>query len=139
MRVCPHCGYQDPRYWKHAKWSYHIDTCNWESFKIEYPELAISLKRGGDLTEDKDYVYRITKNMHVVQRKAEIEVFKELSRRGLTAGMMTQLDIILKYTRPDFAWFERKLAVYLDGEQVHRKRQEKDEEIDNLLETQGWG
>ena len=75
MRVCPCCGYQDPRYWKHAKWSYHIDTCSWETFKTEYPELAKNLQKGGpcSITEDKDFVYRITKTMMAVQRKAKAD------------------------------------------------------------------
>ena len=77
-------------------------------------------------------------NLHPQVSKAEIEVFKELSRLGLTQGMVTQQPIILKATIPDFMWIEKRKAIYLDGEQVHRKRQEKDEEIDNLLEVKGW-
>ena len=73
MRVCPKCGYVDPAYWKHVRFSYHIDSCNWETFKTEYPDLAKNLRKGGDITEDKDYYYRLTKNQIVVLRKAKIE------------------------------------------------------------------
>ena len=77
------------------------------------------------------------KRLHPSVSNAELEVFKELSRRDLTKGMVTQQPIILKATIPDFMWKEKRKSVYLDG-QVHRKRQEKDEEIDNLLEIKGW-
>jgi len=54
--------------------------------------------------------------------------------------MVTQRSIILKATIPDFCWFERKKAVYLDGAQVHRKdkQQQKDQEVVDLLEQKGW-
>lgn len=54
--------------------------------------------------------------------------------------MVTQKPIILRATIPDFCWVEKKKIVYLDGKQVHRKDKqiEKDEEIVNLLELQGW-
>ena len=76
--------------------------------------------------------------MHPSVSNAELEVFKELSKRGLTKGMITQKPIILKMTIPDFTWEEKRVAVYLDGTQAHAKRQEKDEEITNLLENKGW-
>jgi very-short-patch-repair endonuclease len=78
--------------------------------------------------------------MHPKVSKAEIEVFKALSIAGLTSGMVTQKPIILKSTVPDFCWIEKRKIVYIDGVPVHSKdRQlEKDEEIDNLLITQGW-
>ena len=73
MRVCPKCGYIDPAHWKHVRFSYHIDSCNWETFQTEYPELAKNLTKGGAITEDKDYYYRLTKNKIVVLRKAKVE------------------------------------------------------------------
>ena len=73
MRVCPKCGYIDPPEWKHCKYSYHIDNISFDNFKQLYPELAKNFKRGGDLTEDKDYVYRLTKTELFVSRKAKIE------------------------------------------------------------------
>ena len=76
--------------------------------------------------------------MHPRVSNAEIDLFTALSNRGLTANMVTQQPIILKITYPDFMWIEKRKVVYLDGRQVHRKRQEKDEEIDALLELQGW-
>jgi very-short-patch-repair endonuclease len=79
-------------------------------------------------------------NLHPVVSSAEIEVFCELSRQGLTAGMTTQKLLVLKATYPDFCWAEKKKAVYLDGTPVHctDKAQKRDQEIDELLELRGW-
>lgn len=54
--------------------------------------------------------------------------------------MVTQQPIILKATIPDFCWVNKKKVVYLDGRQVHKKDKQiqKDEEIVELLELQGW-
>ena len=78
--------------------------------------------------------------MHPKVSNAEIEVFKALSAEGLTGGMVTQKTIILKSTIPDFCWLNKRKVVYLDGLQVHssEKAQKRDEEIDELLEMQGW-
>jgi very-short-patch-repair endonuclease len=78
--------------------------------------------------------------MHPQVSNGEIELFKALSQAGLTGGMVTQKPIILKSTIPDFCWTEKRKVVYLDGRQVHSKDKQiqKDEEIDNLLELQGW-
>lgn len=78
--------------------------------------------------------------MHPKVSKAEIEVFKALSAAGLTSGMVTQKTIVLKSTMPDFCWLNKRKAVYLDGLQAHLgdKQQERDEEICDLLEAQGW-
>jgi very-short-patch-repair endonuclease len=78
--------------------------------------------------------------MHPKVSKAEIEVFKALSAAGLTSGMVTQKTIVLKSTMPDFCWFNKRKAVYLDGLQAHLgdKQQERDEEICDLLEAKGW-
>jgi very-short-patch-repair endonuclease len=72
--------------------------------------------------------------------KAELTVFTELSRMGLTHGMTTQDTIILRMTIPDFLWREKKKVVYLDGVQVHGTDRAiaNDTEIDNLLELHGW-
>ncbi len=78
--------------------------------------------------------------MHPKVSKGEIDLFSALSIAGLTNGMVTQKPIVLKATIPDFCWVEKKKIVYLDGKQVHRKDKqiEKDEEIVDLLERQGW-
>lgn len=78
--------------------------------------------------------------MHPKVSNAEIEVFKALSAGGLTSGMVTQQPIVLKSTVPDFCWFSKHKIVYLDGAQVHikDKAQQRDSEIDKLLEMQGW-
>ena len=59
---------------------------------------------------------------------------------GLTSGMITQKPIILKSTIPDFCWMNKRKIVYLDGKPVHSKdkQQKRDNEIDELLEAQGW-
>jgi very-short-patch-repair endonuclease len=78
--------------------------------------------------------------MHPKVSNAEVEVFKTLSSQGLTGGMVTQQPIILKSTIPDFCWLNQRKIVYLDGSQVHKKDKTlaRDEEIDELLELQGW-
>ncbi len=78
--------------------------------------------------------------MHPKVSNAEIEVFKALSSGGLTSGMVTQQPIVLKSTVPDFCWLSKRKIVYLDGAQVHTKdkAQQRDAEIDELLEMQGW-
>ena len=78
--------------------------------------------------------------MHPKVSKAEIEVFKALSTEGLTSGMVTQKPIILKATIPDFCWMEKRKIVYLDGIPVHSsdKQTEHDQEVTDLLESQGW-
>ncbi|MCL2359888.1 DUF559 domain-containing protein [Candidatus Bathycorpusculum sp.] len=79
-------------------------------------------------------------NLHPVVSQAEIDVFCELSKQGLTTGMTTQKMLILKATYPDFCWAEQKKAVYLDGKPVHctNKTERRDQEIDELLELRGW-
>jgi very-short-patch-repair endonuclease len=79
-------------------------------------------------------------HMHPKVSNAEIEVFKALSASGLTSGMVTQQPIVLKSTVPDFCWLNKRKIVFLDGAQVHAKdrAQQRDAEIDELLELQGW-
>ena len=78
--------------------------------------------------------------MHPKVSQAEIAVFNELSKAGLTSGMVTQKTIILKSTIPDFCWMNKRKIVYLDGTPVHSsdKQQKRDNEIDELLEARGW-
>ncbi|MGA2680357.1 MAG: DUF559 domain-containing protein [Candidatus Bathyarchaeia archaeon] len=79
-------------------------------------------------------------NMHPKVSQAEIALFNELSKAGLTGGMVTQKPIILKSTIPDFCWMNKRKIVYLDGTPVHSsdKQQQRDNEIDELLEAKGW-
>ncbi|MDR0493438.1 MAG: endonuclease domain-containing protein [Nitrososphaerota archaeon] len=79
-------------------------------------------------------------NLHPQVSQAEIDVFCELSKQGLTTGMTTQKMLILKATYPDFCWAEKRKAVYLDGKPVHQtiKAERRDQEIDELLELRGW-
>jgi very-short-patch-repair endonuclease len=78
--------------------------------------------------------------MHPKVSQAEIALFSELSKAGLTGGMVTQKPIILKSTIPDFCWMNKRKIVYLDGTPVHSsdKQQQRDDEIDELLEAKGW-
>jgi very-short-patch-repair endonuclease len=78
--------------------------------------------------------------MHPKVSQAEMALFQALSIAGLTTGMVTQKPIILKTTVPDFCWMNKRKIVYLDGIPVHSsdKQQERDSEIDELLEAQGW-
>jgi very-short-patch-repair endonuclease len=78
--------------------------------------------------------------MHPKVSKAEISLFQALSMANLTSGMVTQKPIILRSTIPDFCWPEKRKIVYLDGNPVHNKDKaiQKDREIDELLELQGW-
>jgi len=87
MRVCPKCGFVDPPYWKHCKWSYYIDDCSFENFQMLYPELAKELLKNR-LAEDKYYAYRTQKKPkglpQWVQRKAKIDMtlgWKDLVER----------------------------------------------------------
>ncbi len=79
-------------------------------------------------------------NMHPRVSQAEMALFNELSKAGLTTGMVTQQPIILKSTVPDFCWMNKRKIVYLDGIPVHSsdKQQDKDSQIDELLEAKGW-
>ncbi len=76
--------------------------------------------------------------LHPQVSNAEIEVFKGFSQRGPTTGMVTQKTIILKSTIPDFQWSGKRKAIYLDGEQVHKNKENQDEEVTDLLEKRGW-
>jgi very-short-patch-repair endonuclease len=78
--------------------------------------------------------------MHPTVSKGEIAVFTALSKAGVTYGMVTQKPVVLKFTVPDFCWFEHKKAVYLDGNPVHLKAhvEKRDEEINDLMEQRGW-
>jgi very-short-patch-repair endonuclease len=78
--------------------------------------------------------------MHPKVSQAELALFQALSMAGLTGGMVTQKPIILRSTIPDFCWVEKRKIVYLDGNPVHNKDKQidRDNEIDELLELQGW-
>jgi very-short-patch-repair endonuclease len=79
-------------------------------------------------------------NLHPKVSQAELALFQALSMAGLTGGMVTQKPIILRSTIPDFCWVEKRKIVYLDGNPVHYKDKQiqRDNEIDELLELQGW-
>lgn len=77
MRVCYKCGYQDHPAWKHVKYSYWIDSCSFENFKILHPELASRLTKIGAITEDEYYVYRLCRNGDWIERKAKVDFIGE--------------------------------------------------------------
>jgi very-short-patch-repair endonuclease len=86
--------------------------------------------------------------MRVNVSHAELLLFEMLQVKRLTRGMVTQKAIVLKDTTrederefpciPDFYWRALKLAVDLDGFQVHKRfyAQSRDEKIDRLLKEQ---
>ena len=87
--------------------------------------------------------------MKVPVSKGEYQLFIALKRAGLGDGIITQRKIQLRepdeahphglVTTPDFLYPRRMLALYLDGNNVHRGyRLERDEEIDELMKLKGW-
>ena len=67
---------------------------------------------------------------------AEIAVFKELSARKLTEGMVTQHAFTLVWsedgvhgTITDFYWHRYEYVVYLDGVQVHVKPNQSSKDV----------
>lgn len=71
--MCPKCGFKDPPEWKHVRFSYWIDTCSLENFKILYPILSTKLTKPGAEIEDENYVYRLVLKGGWVKRKAKID------------------------------------------------------------------
>jgi very-short-patch-repair endonuclease len=71
--------------------------------------------------------------------RAEEKLLAKLHKESMGSGLRFQHTIILKATTPDFAWPEKRIAVYLDGP-VHESShvREKDEVIDAELEKRGW-
>jgi very-short-patch-repair endonuclease len=75
----------------------------------------------------------------MAQSNAETALFQDLSRRTLTAGMVTNEMIILRCCFPDFMWSKQKLALFLDGpHHLQDKVEARDTMIDELLEFRGW-
>jgi len=72
MRQCPKCGHIDPPYWKHVKFSYFIDSCSLENFKILHPRLAKRIKKEREV-DDKLNVYHLDKKNRWVLRKAKVD------------------------------------------------------------------
>lgn len=85
MRVCPKCGYIDEPCWLHVKYSYYIDSCSFENFKLVLPELVDKMQKERIVT-DKDNAYRLTKDNHWVERKALVDYggqsFSDKCERG---------------------------------------------------------
>ena len=81
LRVCPKCGFEDPPYWRHARFSYYIDSCRIDDFRIMKPKLAEKLKIGTTM-EDEVYIYRLTKSGQYIMRKA-------ISDIGLSSSVWT--------------------------------------------------
>lgn len=68
---------------------------------------------------------------------AEIRLACKLQEVSLTGELglrfERQKEFCLLSTKPDFYFSDVNLAVYLDGEQVHRNREERDFELRELL------
>src|SRR3990170_352346 len=77
--------------------------------------------------------------MRVQHSSAETKMFVALQERNLTKGMLTDIEIPLLTTVPDFFWVEKRVACYLDGEQVHSsiKAEARDDRITEALEKRG--
>lgn len=69
MRQCPKCGYVDPPYWRHSRYSYWIDFTEYENWLyMGFPEI-----QKGQKYEDEYFVYRRNKTGRKVHRKAKID------------------------------------------------------------------
>lgn len=69
--------------------------------------------------------------MQVPTSKMEIEVRKELARRGIHP--ITNKSFCVLSTTPDFTFPTKQIAFYIDGVAVHIKRFDKDEKLRELL------
>jgi len=70
--------------------------------------------------------------MHPQHSRMEWDVYDSLNQAGLFPE--TDKHFCLLTTIPDFYFASKKLAVYLDGEAVHKKREERDSYLRDLLE-----
>ena len=71
-------------------------------------------------------------NTNYTVSNAEIAIQKELYVQECW-GSETQKPFCLQSTTPDFYFSDINLAIYIDGAQIHQKREEKDEELRRLL------
>jgi len=69
--------------------------------------------------------------MNVKVSAAETLIQYHLNSEGFYP--ITQKPFCLKHTIPDLFFPNINLAVYIDGEQVHRNKEQKDEELRRLL------
>lgn len=69
--------------------------------------------------------------MHPAHSRMEEDVFDALNREGFFPE--TDKHFCLLSTIPDFYFADKRLAVYLDGEAVHKNREERDSELRRLL------
>ena len=76
MSFCAKCGYVDPPYWRHSRFSYYVDLCGVGDFEMMNPDLYKELLRGGvgSIIDDKHYYYRLNKKGRFVARKAKIDL-----------------------------------------------------------------
>lgn len=70
--------------------------------------------------------------LHPRQSKMELEVLAELNKHHFFP--CTDKSFCLLSTKPDFYFPSEQLAVYLDGEYVHRNRHDRDSYLRGLLE-----
>ena len=69
--------------------------------------------------------------MQVKHSRMEFEVLEDLNRAGLFPEMDKKFCVLS--TEPDFYFADKNLAIYIDGEQVHRRREERDDYLRQLL------
>jgi len=70
--------------------------------------------------------------LHPTVSRMEHEVLIDLHKRGVHP--LTNEEFCLLTTTPDYYFPNKRLAIYLDGEHVHFKRQERDKELRTLLQ-----
>ena len=76
MRECPKCGYTDPPYWRHVRFTLYTDCCNFEDFEMLHPLLAARLLKEITLKHEK-YIYHLVVAAKIVQR-----IHVDYSRNG---------------------------------------------------------
>ena len=69
--------------------------------------------------------------MHPQHSRMEFDILDELSKAGFHPEMDKHFCVLS--TTPDFYFPDKNLAVYVDGEKVHEKRRERDQELRRLL------
>ena len=69
--------------------------------------------------------------MHPLHSRIEMDILEQLNHAGLFPE--TDKHFCVLSTTPDFYFADKRLAVYVDGEQVHRNREERDDYLRQLL------
>lgn len=84
MRICPHCGYQDPWYWRPRPWDPDDDYCYLTDFVNLEPSLCLLLMGGEKVVEDDFYTYRLSGRGKAFVTRRPTVVFKQYGWRTPT-------------------------------------------------------